>query len=115
MSTAAIVGSRKWSDYRAFVRLLPALFGVTKIVSGGAKGVDAMAERFAREFGYAFEVFRPKRGKDFTTAARSRNQQLVDVADCVVALPGPRSKGTWDTVRRARAKGIRVYVVEVLE
>lgn len=43
-----------------------------------------------------------------------RNQRIVDFSDALIATPhGPEKvrSGTWATVRRARKKGIPIYIV----
>lgn len=54
----AIVGSRTFEDYDLLKQSIP-LDGVTTVVSGGAKGADALAERFAEEHGFDMLVFKP--------------------------------------------------------
>lgn len=105
MTTFAIVGSRHWTDYAAFVEIVERHIppGVTRIVSGGARGVDTMAISFAIERGLAYTVHWIEEGEPFRAAAHARNQQIVDAADGGLALPGPKSKGTYDTIRRAKA------------
>lgn len=110
----AIVGSRNWTDYAGFLLQLPDVGDYDTIISGGAAGVDAMAKRWAERAGLAYIEFHvnqhiPSLG--FTRAAHARNQQIVDACDHLIAMPGPESKGTWDTIRRARACGIPVTIV----
>lgn len=117
MTTFAIVGSRHWTDYAAFVEIVNRHIppGVTRIVSGGAAGVDRMAERYADERNLPQTVYLP----DWTLASAGpkRNQQIVDAADGGIAFPGPKSKGTYDTIRRAKAgpHAVRWTVVKVPE
>jgi hypothetical protein len=35
---------------------------------------------------------------------------MVDNADALIAIPGPESKGTWDIINRAQAKGLPIYI-----
>lgn len=108
MKTVAIVGSRRWKDYDAFCEVMPALGEYDRIVSGGAPGVDTLVKLLAGALGKKFEEFPPDAGKPFAVAAHERNQRIVDVADAMIAFPGPRSSGTWDAVRRAKKRGIPV-------
>lgn len=55
-----IVGSRGYTNYAAFEAKCDALLaGKTdiEIVSGGASGTDAMAERYANDHGYSLQIF----------------------------------------------------------
>jgi predicted Rossmann fold nucleotide-binding protein DprA/Smf involved in DNA uptake len=112
MRVVGIVGSRHWEDYDAFRAQLPDLSAYDTIVSGGQYGVDDMAERLARDLRKRITVYSADAPdtKSFTQAAHERNQKIVDAADALIAFPGPNSKGTWDTVRRAKEKGIPVFM-----
>lgn len=72
-----------------------------------------MAQVWAVEHFRPFTAYpaRPKRWETFTEAAHRRNQQIVDESDSLIAFPCQHSKGTWDTIRRAKKKGIPVEVI----
>lgn len=113
MTTYAIVGSRHWNDYETFCAHLAGR-GIESVVSGGAPGVDTMTARWGRgEIHLHVYPSKPERGETFTDAAHRRNQQIVDAADSLIAFPCQCSKGTWDTIRRAKKKGIPVEVIRV--
>ena len=42
----AIIGSRKFTNYSEFLKLMPKI-NITKIISGGAEGADRLAHRYA--------------------------------------------------------------------
>lgn len=129
MTTIGIVGSRHFADYEAFRRALvhedagvfQLLMRATRIVSGGARGVDSLAARWVRENGLQLVEYLPTRikGDTFTDAARARNQEIAeDLAandGVLIAMPGPKSKGSYDTIRRCRKLGVKVIVREVAE
>ena len=112
----AIVGSRSITDIiqlkGAWIQRegdLNYYYGpVTEIVSGGARGVDTLAKQLAEESGIKFTEMKP----DGWTAAHfyARNQRIVDYVDAMLALWDGRSGGTIDAVKRARAKGIPVWL-----
>lgn len=58
----AIVGSSKSGDssYEQVKQLILSYPSNTTIISGGAIGVDSIAEKVANELGYEFECYRPK-------------------------------------------------------
>jgi len=114
----AIVGTRpattadqreEWGcireDVFRFVQALP--FDVV-LVSGGASGVDKMAEHSAS--GREFVVHPADWNKHGKAAGPTRNQQIVDDATEIHAWPSSWSRGTWDTIRKAKASG-KVLVV----
>ena len=107
----AVVGSREFPDMgkvRAFVSGLEA---GTTIISGGSRGVDTVAERTGRARGLRVEVHLPDWWTHPRAAGVIRNQKIVDSADRVVAFWDGHSRGTADTIKRARAKGIPIEVV----
>ena len=106
----AVVGSRSIPSVD-LEKLLPE--GTSALISGGAGGVDALAEQYAKEHGLPIRVFRP----DYKTyyykrAPLERNQLIVDTADFIVAVWDGKSSGTKDTIIRAQKAGKQVRVYE---
>lgn len=105
----AIVGSRQFNDYALLYQNVPK--GVTEIVSGGAKGADALAEQFADEHGLPKKIFLPKFKTDPSVGYHpghfhQRNRQIVEYADMVLAfMPPEGSKGTQSTIKYAKNMG----------
>jgi len=64
------------------------------IVSGGAKGADAFAERFAKKYGYDLDVYLADWEKDGKSAGFKRNFKIWDNADLGFAIWNGESKGT---------------------
>jgi len=76
------------------------------IVSGGATGVDTMAEQFAHKFCSEKPViYRPDpsiiEARGFAVAAKERNQLIVNRSDYIIAFWDGKSRGTRDTINRA--------------
>lgn len=112
----AIVGSREITDYAIVFEKASKIVEknkVTHIVSGGAKGVDTLARRFAEEKGIPLLEFKP----DYSTYGRGaplqRNTTIVEHSDVVLAFVTPNSKGTWDTIKKAEKMGRIVKIVNV--
>ena len=110
----AITGSRKFNDYPAFVSAVDHL-SPASLVSGGAKGADAMAERYAHERGLPVKVFLPKFKTDKSIPYHprwylERNKEIVDYSDHVLAFHDGKSKGTLHTINYARKTGKPVDV-----
>lgn len=106
----AIVGSRTIEDFD-LTPLIPQ--GVTMIVSGGARGVDTVAARYAREHGIALTELRPDFVRYGRAACHVRNRSIVEVADAVLAVWDGKSRGTRSTIELARRAGKVVTVHEV--
>jgi hypothetical protein len=114
----AVVGSRDYDTYwvvRHEVQQVAARVGWhdLTLVSGGARGVDTLAERAAHDFGVPIEVYRPDWKRYGSGAGFRRNATIVERADEMLAFYGPtRTAGTTDSVNRALAKGIPVRVFD---
>ena len=88
-------------------------FDVTELVVGGAPGVDAEADEWAREHDIPIMTFRAdwKMGK---AAGPFRNRKMAEYAaedpagGALVALYG--GDGTRDMIRQAVKRGLRVYL-----
>lgn len=108
-----ICGSRYLKDFDVVANAVRASgFAIHEVVSGGAAGADRLGEEWAvkAELPGGFKVFLPRWNAQGPKAGPLRNQEMVDYADAVIAIPCPKSRGTWDCVRRAQAKGIPVYI-----
>ena len=112
----AIVGSRSFSDYAEMAKVLDETQTsgetvITEIVSGGAKGADALAERYAAERGIPVTVIRPDWEKFGRAAGVLRNRDIVTAADCVVAFWDGSSRGTKSTIDLAK-KGDKLWILK---
>jgi predicted Rossmann fold nucleotide-binding protein DprA/Smf involved in DNA uptake len=111
-----VIGSRLFDNYEFVKGKILENFDVRTIdaiVSGGAKGVDTLGEKFADEFHLKKDITKPDWKKYGKGAAFIRNQEIVDHAKELIAFPIRESGGTWDTIRKARKSGKRVVVFEV--
>ena len=104
----AIVGSRNLEkiDVEAY---LPQ--GVCEIVSGGARGIDAIAREYAQRHGIPITEFLPEYARYGRAAPIKRNQSIADYADEAIAFWDGTSKGTADTIRRFERLGKKVTIV----
>lgn len=92
------------------IRDCPWIEEVGIVVTGGASGVDEHARTWALANGRASIVFPAHWRLYGRRAGPIRNDLMVRFADSVIALPGPESRGTWDTVRKGRRMGKKVWV-----
>jgi len=112
----AVVGSRDFTNHllmRSRVDDIDAGGWIEAIVSGGAAGADSLAPIIAQGLEVPCTVHKPEWDKHGKAAGFIRNQAIVDDADAVAAFfgPGPETKGTQDTIRRARKarKPVHIY------
>lgn len=119
MLKCAIVGGRDFDDYGFMKKVLDEKFDnlsfVESIVSGGAKGVDTLAERYAKEIGRPMVVFKPDYKRYGRGAALVRNTQIMEYADVVYAFWDGRSNGTRDAINKAQKMGKILYVIKYIQ
>ncbi len=77
----------------------------TEIVSGGAKGIDECASKYAKAHDITLTEFLPQYEKYSRAAPIVRNKQIVDYADSVLAFWDGRSKGTNSVIRYCEKTG----------
>ena len=86
-------------------------FLISEVVSGCARGVDALGELWADEHGIPVRQFPANWGRFGRAAGKYRNADMADYADAAIILWDGESKGTLDMIdkmRRAR-KRCEVY------
>lgn len=106
----AVVGSRKIFDEKFVYSVLDReIKRGDEIVSGGALGVDYLAQQYAIEHGLPLKEFIPENmtRKEFL----KRNKRIAEYCDRVIALPSKSSRGTWHVVNCARALGKPITVI----
>jgi predicted Rossmann fold nucleotide-binding protein DprA/Smf involved in DNA uptake len=101
-----VTGSRSFSDYSALSKTLDNL-NPTQIISGGAKGADTLAEKYAEKNNIPFIKHLPKFKIDPNTPYHprwylKRNEQIVRDSETIVACWDNKSKGTKHTVDYAK-------------
>lgn len=115
-----IAGSRDLTDdclVEEAVRLSG--FTVTTVLSGAARGIDQIAERWAERQGVPVERF-PADWKRYGRAAGPRrNTAMVEAAaqapegGAVIAVWNGISRGTRHTIDIARQRGVPVFILRV--
>lgn len=111
-----IIGSRKFPELDLVYDYIAHLGHEQTIVSGGAVGVDAAAIEAAHELGLNYEEVLPDTSAcrlyhHYAQAYYARNTRLIEQVDKLVAFTEKDTGGTWDTIKKARRKGIDVEVI----
>ena len=75
---------------------------VDTIISGGAVGIDSLAERYADEHRLSKYIIRPRYDLFGRSAPLRRNEQMVDMADALLVVWDGNSKGTQHTLKYAK-------------
>lgn len=109
-----IAGSRRYEDYAELVAGIEASgFQITEVVSGGAKGADALGERWAQERGIPIRRFDADWDGLGRGAGHVRNREMVAYAEALIAFPLGDSPGTEDVIKQATRAGLQVHVHKV--
>lgn len=85
---------------------------VSEIVSGGARGVDSCAKKFALENNLKLTEFLPEYDKYQRSAPLKRNIQIIDYADVVMAFWDGKSRGTEYVIRNCKLKKKKIIIFE---
>jgi hypothetical protein len=107
----AIVGGRDFQDYTRLTIVCNRLVFDT-VVSGGAKGADSLAEKYAWEYKKKLCVFLPDWDKYGRRAGFVRNEEIVLNADGVLAFWNGTSRGTQNTISLAQKYGKPLKVIQ---
>ncbi len=97
----AIVGSRNFNNYSTvFTEIfkLHESYNIIKIVSGGAKGADKLAEQYAQELNIPTKIIYADWDTYGKRAGYIRNKLIWDEVDLIIAFWDGESKGTKHTI-----------------
>ena len=126
-----VAGSRTFTDYEVVAGILDRVFGpdwattkfgdstevLTEVVVGGARGVDTLADRWAREHDIPLKRFPADWNSYGKAAGMIRNRQMAEYAaqstdgpGALVAIWDGISLGTRHMIQTAKANGLLVEV-----
>ena len=81
------------------------------IISGGASGVDSLAEEYADKHRISKLIMYPKYEIYGRAAPLKRNEIMVDIADEVLIIWDGKSRGTNYTAKYAEIKNKKVHLI----
>lgn len=94
-----IAGTRTFNDYQLLCNTIKELnINIDEIVCGGAKGADALGEKYAKENNISIKYFLADWDKYGKRAGPIRNHQMGDYADYLIAFWDKKSKGALDMI-----------------
>lgn len=106
-----IAGSRKCLDYSVVLCAIEeSKFEITSVLSGGAKGVDTLAIRYAKRNNKPYRIINAKWEHEGKAAGYLRNARMAAVADALIAVWDGKSRGTKNMIDIARRKGLQVFI-----
>lgn len=112
----AIVGTRNPKiSFEEFTKMMNEAndFETEEIVSGGAKGIDTYAERYAKLLHNSCTIFKPNYSKFGRNATLVRNTEIAEYADFMVAFPSENSRGSYDSIRKMKKLNKPVKIIKI--
>lgn len=105
-----IAGSRSITEYSIIKQAVEESgFSITEIVSGMAKGVDKLGEQYANEKSILLKQF-PADWSKGRHAGFTRNVQMAEYADALIAIWDGQSKGTAHMINIARGLKLKIFI-----
>ena len=105
-----IVGSRTITDFD-ISSFIPE--NVDLIITGGADGIDTLAEQYADKMKISKLILRPKYSVYRRNAPLKRNDFMVDICDEILAFWDGLSKGTKHTINYAKKLGKPICIITI--
>jgi hypothetical protein len=124
-----IAGSRSITDFNIVKKVTECCpFFISEIVSGGAKGIDKLGEKYATEKNLPLTIFKSlwnnleapnaiikenRYGKYNARAGIDRNEKMGNYADGLIAIWDGSSKGTRHMIEYMKKIGKEVFVYKI--
>ena len=105
-----IAGSRSITDFD-LSPYIPA--DVDEIISGGAPGIDTLAEKYADDHKLSKHILRPRYNLYKRGAPIKRNEEMIALADRVLVIWDGKSKGTLSTIKYARQAQKELEILQI--
>ena len=84
------------------------------IISGGADGIDSLAEQYADRHRLSKYIIRPRYDLYGRAAPIKRNEQMIDMSDSILVIWDGKSKGTQHTIKYATKINKPITIIEIL-
>ena len=85
---------------------------VDTVISGGADGIDHLAEQYADAHRLSKYIIRPRYDLYGRAAPLKRNQQMIDMADAILVIWDGISKGTRHTLDYAKKQNKPIMLIQ---
>ena len=113
-----VAGCRDFTDYDFFKKKLDLFFKnlitvEVEIVSGGARGVDSMAIKYAKEKELRWIIFPADWDKHGKAGGFIRNQLMAEYSEGLLAFWDFKSKGTMDMIDRAKKHKLKIKIINI--
>jgi hypothetical protein len=113
----AVVGSRDITDellvFNSINSIITEVQTPITIISGGARGVDSIAAKWANNNNVPLIEFRADWNKFGKVAGMIRNKDIITECDTVLAIWDGKSKGTKNSIQLGYSLKKNVVIVNV--
>lgn len=113
MKTIIAGGRDGVKDWHLFEALEQVDWKITEVVSGGAKGADALGEWYAACELLPLKRFEADWDRFGKSAGPKRNMEMAKYADALIALWDGKSKGTANMIAVATKLNLKVLVYRI--
>ena len=111
-----IAGSRTIINMNLLIKAIKlSSFEITstdEIVSGGARGVDSLGEKYAKQHNIKLTIFKPNWNKYGIKGGVIRNTQMSRYADCAIVVHCG-SKGSIDMINKMKKLNKPVFEYKI--
>lgn len=112
--TVIIAGSRDVDDASLIPKAVAASgWAFWQVAVGKARGVDHLAELWARFQGYGIREFPADWGRYGVRAGHLRNAEMAQHADALIAIWNGRSPGTKNMIEQMHKRGKPTFIYRV--
>ena len=111
-----IAGGRTFNNYNLIFEKCEEAFSQQteiEVVSGIAKGADALGELYSKEKGYKLTQFAPDWNKYGKGAGYKRNEQMALYADALIAFWDGESRGTKSMIELAEKHKLKIKIIRI--
>lgn len=111
-----VAGGRDFNDYELLKETLNHLLQKklpdVEIVSGAARGADALGERYAKEYNLGLHKKPADWDRYGKSAGYRRNAEMAKYADAAVCFWDGKSKGTKHMIDLAEKEGLQLKIIK---
>ena len=83
------------------------------VISGGAKGVDALGEKYAQEHRLQVEIFKADWSKYGRAAGPRRNAEMAKSGTHLLAFWNGESRGTKSMISLGKKEGLTIKIISI--
>lgn len=106
-----IAGSRDITDYNVVLTAIEnANFDISAVVSGCARGVDKLGEKFATDCNIEIMQYPADWDKFKKSAGYIRNEEMAKNSDALIAIWDGVSPGTKHMINIAKRYNLKIYI-----